>query len=414
MATDTIKVEVTSFSDGFTKELAKAVAASMKKALHETAKPGGGKSPLKTDANDKASKASANAMKNVFAVVKGAGKTLGTVVIVAKLVIKAIETLTAGLETTSKQLVARSTLFTDKGIMDLMQRTGQDATGATATQRSLDALGLSLEDIQSGKVTSAQMAAFEAIREKELERLQAVAAVSGPMMESWQNMALNLGTASRQFMDNLTIVLAKTGKIPELASKLEAVISDAYNRTANIVGPLVNAVFSVIIPLLDTIMTVVDVIWPVVEMIVNVISQLGSLIGNILEKINPIIGYLKGIFAFFAKAIGAGIDRLFSIINFIMPVLDVVFAVIEGIVAVIAKVFDAFSFVNEFFAGLEEKLQNLFPWLASKNAEDSAAASIVPSVTYNNGNNSTVTYNTTTNNNLSNNLLANSWAFANN
>lgn len=410
MATDAIKIEVASLDSNFTKELAKAVAEAMKKSQSKAKQTS--KSALdKTDTDKKPDKDTATVLKQIIGVAKGAGKAAGAIIIVAKLVIKAIETLTASVEINSKQLVNQSTLFTDKSILDLMQRTGEDATGAAATQRSLDMLGLSLEDIQSGKVTAEQMAAFEQVREQELKQLQAISAISTPMMAAWQTMALNLSVNLQQFRDSITIILAKTGKITELAEHVQAVISDALARTSSTLGPVINAILSVIVPLLDTIMIVVDLIWPLVEFIVAVVSEVGRYIGQILTMLNPILEKLKPIFDFVGKALMNILNYITGFIDFIMPVIEVLFKVVEVIVTVISAMFEVASFIEDVIAKITNWLQSLIPWSANKHAEEKAISNMSSNITYNNGGNTTNYSNTT--NVSSNNLLGNPWTYAN-
>ena len=74
----------------------------------------------------------------------------------------------------SRKMITSNSLFIDGATRDMMQQTGQTAVEAQSTQRALDRLGLSFEDLQSGKLTEAQAKAFEDVRNREISKLKRI------------------------------------------------------------------------------------------------------------------------------------------------------------------------------------------------------------------------------------------------
>lgn len=208
---------------------------------------------------------------------------LGKATAVIAAVTTAIEmfmTIMKSIEERSKQLITHDSLFTDKGIMDLMQRTGQSATDATATQRALDSLGITLEDLQSGKITQTQMEAFQELRASHIESLERVSVVSEGMNQAWQGLALHITTITTQFKDRLTEILGGSGVIERLVAVVKP-LADAIFMIMETLTPLITMLLNILIPVINYMANYIKMLLIPLQMLMPVLEVVAELITNI-------------------------------------------------------------------------------------------------------------------------------------
>jgi hypothetical protein len=243
----------------------------------------------------------------------------------------------------SRKFVSQGSLFTDKETMSMMQRTGQSASGAQGTSRALDRLGISFDDIQSGRVTQAQMKAFEEIRKVETERLEEIARVGGPVFEAMQKGALGMAGAKQAFDDMITFAFAKSKGVMVFAETLASVaekIGGIFTASSSIIAPVINLISGVLATIMhavDIIMSVIQTIFEAVAPIFDVVNEVINIIMTNLGALFKIVGKLvEAILAPF-KIIGKMIANTMSILqayisafmSIITPIIDVVMMVVD-------------------------------------------------------------------------------------
>ena len=205
----------------------------------------------------------------------------------------------------SAKFVGQGSIFTDKNTMGMMQLTGQTATESQATNRSLGAIGLSFSDIQSGKITAEQAALFEQLRNRELEKLEKIDKIAGPMMKSLQQVALGFTLLMQDMKDYWTLALSQMPGIEKMIGSIKGFLVTAgtfARKTINLIAPLMSIVADVvgfaldvvnaIMPALGRMMTMLKPTFTVVAELFSVVSRaLGpilNVIGLVLELIAPI------------------------------------------------------------------------------------------------------------------------------
>ena len=302
---------------------------------------------------------------------------------------------------TSRKFVGQNSLFTDQATMQMMQRTGQSATGAQGTNRALDRLGISFDDIQSGRVTQAQMRAFEELRKMETARLEEIAEVGGPVFEAMQRSALAMATTKQIIDDTVTMAFAKSKGVLEFARQLEGLATNIGTMVwaaADILAPIITAVSGV----LSIIMGVVNLVVKYVSAIVQVVAPAFNAVNEILNVIMELVGSVFAVLNRISDAVikpfmkigqlviktiitpvrmmaamaSAWIEAAFTAIEPIIQIFEIVFDVISNMI----PVFDAFEalspildiitmsikWIGDGIAWLLRKIMEGMAWLQSK------------------------------------------------
>jgi hypothetical protein len=248
----------------------------------------------------------------------------------------------------SRKFVSQGSLFTDKETMSMMQRTGQSASGAQGTSRALDRLGISFDDIQSGRVTQAQMKAFEEIRKVETERLEEIARVGGPVFEAMQKGALGMAGAKQAFDDMITFAFAKSKGVMVFAETLASVaekIGGIFTASSSIIAPTVNNIgglLASIMQAVDIILAVIQTIFEAVAPIYDVVNEVTNSIMTILGAIFEIVGKLVGAILRPIKVIGKAISNAMSILQ----------SIIKAIMSVLTPIIDVIMMVVDLITGM--------------------------------------------------------------
>lgn len=231
----------------------------------------------------------------------------------------------------SRKFIGQGSLFTDKATMSMMQRTGQDAAGAQGTQRGLDRLGITFEDLQNGLVTKEQVAEFEKIRKEESERLREIQDVGMPVFLAMQKGALAIAGAKQKVEDAITMIFAKSRGVLTFASTLE--------QSAYLIGEVVSMAIDILAP---------------------VVNIMGHVLGMAMKFVNVIMNVVK-------KALSAVQPFINEINNF----LNAAFKAMEPIFYIIEFLFDALSSLLLMGGGLEllTKAMEGLTWLMEKMGE---------------------------------------------
>lgn len=255
------------------------------------------------------------------------------------------------LEKSSKFITANS-LFTDKATMSMMQRTGQSATGAQGTMRSLDRMGMSFEDLQSGQVTKAQMAMFEELRKAETERLESIAKVGGPVFEAMQKGAIATSTAKAQISDMFTFAYAKSKGVLQFAQSIQSFATqvgdtfwdakDAMVPIMDFAGEIMSVVLDAIAPLMGSVKDIINMISGTFAILQPTIATIGGVIKELMKSVSSVISTVAKILGVYFKLIAAKISIIVQVVG----------AIIEAILIALQPVFD----IIEMAAGFMEQM----------------------------------------------------------
>lgn len=251
----------------------------------------------------------------------------------------------------SAKFISQSSLFTDKATMQMMQRTGQQASGAQGTNRALDRLGISFEDLQSGMVTDAQVKMFEKIRKEETERLEMIARVGGPTFEAMQHGAVAVASAKQKIEDAVTFVFAKSKGVMQFAKSLESMagrVGDFLWTGIQMLEPIVSAVSNVLAIVMEAVGGILDVatiiysaVTPIYSTISSILDVAGKYFTQVVKNLSRVVNaVLKPVM----KIAGMIIE---NIITPIMWVVDIVSAIIDASMAAVEPVFQIMEIVGD-------------------------------------------------------------------
>lgn len=224
----------------------------------------------------------------------------------------------------SSKFVGQGSIFTNKETISMMQRTGQTATQAQGTQRSLSALGLNFEDIQSGKITSEQAALFEKLRARELAKLEEINKVAGPMFKSLQQMTLGITLLMQDINDWITMAFASADGIESLIGSIKGFL--------NKIGPFIQAMISNLKPALS-------IIGEIFAVIINITSALMPIATKVTKAVTPLISTIAKIVSVIGRVLSTVIAALGAFLEILMafnPVLDI----INGALGFVMKALD--------------------------------------------------------------------------
>lgn len=275
--------------DGFNQVPKPGKASEGSKKTDNTKKEASDKDLLSAAASS-LSKSSQGASKSTAALtasLKGVAATVGIVITVINELLKAMESV----ETMSRQMVSATSLFTDKDVMGMMQKTGQTSTEATGTQRALDMLGISLSDIQTGMVTEAQMAAFETLRKEQITSIEAANEVSGSMFARWQGLALMVSDLSKRLEDTFVGTLGRSGAIDRLVTSLNPIIDFVFQ--------IIEALLPIVPMLVDIVTAILPVFSLVLERLMIVLPPVVKAVGWLADLIVTILDPLVQLFSVF-------------------------------------------------------------------------------------------------------------------
>lgn len=266
----------------------------------------------------------------------------------------------------SAKFVGQGSLFTDKETITMMQRTGQTGTQAQATQRSLLDLGLTFEDIQRGKITAEQAAAFEQIRQRELNKLEEINKVAGPMFKSMQQVSLGFTLLLRDINDFITMAMANAPGIQSLLDKIKPFIAQVGAFMDALIGTFLEPIFSIVgdiagfvIDLLAAVMPAIQSVITFLQPILQVIQMLSRVIFGVLSPMFKIVG-LIGSFGQVLLRFLVPLGSLSKLLEFINPLIDELVSFIDGFAASIqnffADIFDTLKsipIIGELFSGID-------------------------------------------------------------
>ena len=331
-------------------EKQKAVAASLKKnaalskAFTNSIANGAGKSQVLSAGLKLAG-------NHVVGMLKG----MNPYVIALKAAIEGIKVFLQGYQKTleqSSKFITGNSLFTDKATMSMMQRTGQGASGAQGTMRSLDRLGMSFEDLQSGQVTKAQMAMFEKLRKSETERLETIARVGGPVFESMQKGAVALATAKAMITDTFTFAYAKSKGVLQFAKSIEGFATklgdtiwdakDAMVPIMDFAGEIMSIVLDAIGPLMDSVKDIIGMVSGTFKVLQPAISTIGGVIKELMKSVSSTLSTVAKIVGVYFKLIAAKMSIIIQIVG----------SIIEAALIALQPVFD----IIEMAAGFLESM----------------------------------------------------------
>lgn len=279
----------------------------------------------------------------------------------------------------SKMMISSNSLFIDKEIADLMQRTGQTASQAQGTQRALDRLGLSMEDIQSGKLTAAQAAAFEEIRNKEIKKLEELKEAGTQAFDSIQNGQMMYMQLQQDIQDKITLALAKAGPAIE---QVINVLSDSIDDLMPIIDSMMPSVTQlisllpqIIEPIIPSVMLLAEMIAEImpfiVEIVETVLIPLGEILSNILppliELVQMLLPHLVSIFNVLmpvvirlSEVIGLLLEALSPVIdillNILMPFFVTFAEILNFVLLVLSPIIEAFKFFAEGIRSIQKAI----------------------------------------------------------
>lgn len=255
----------------------------------------------------------------------------------------------------SSKFVGQGSLFADKNTMDMMQRTGQTATQAQATQRSLGDLGLNFEDIQQGKITAEQAAAFEKIRQRELAKLEEINAVAGPMFKSMQQVTLGFTLLSRDINDMITMAMASAPGITSMLEKIKPFIAQVSSFMGSLIGTFLGPIFSIIGDIVGFVMDILSGLMPALQVAMTVIKPMFEVIQNLSRIIFDILGPIFKVVTFFVSLF-AVFKALFSPLKLVLGLLSFLNPLFEKLTEFLTKFTDG---VNNALHGLFETLKSI-------------------------------------------------------
>ena len=231
----------------------------------------------------------------------------------------------------SAKFVGQGSIFADKQTMSMMQKTGQTATQAQATDRSLSMLGMDFSDIQSGKITQEQAVLFEQLRLRELKKLEEINAVAGPMFKSMQQVTLGVSLLMQDINDWITMAFARSAGVEKMIGSIKSFITTA--------GPFMQG-------LIDSVMPIVGIIASVIGFVLDIISAVMDAIDPIWEALIPILEVIDQIVAVIAQVVG-------PILMFIGGAIKIV---LKAIVALIWPLIEAFKVLGKGLSWLQDKI----------------------------------------------------------
>ena len=254
----------------------------------------------------------------------------------------------------SAKFIGQGSLFTDKETITMMQRTGQTATQAQATQRSLGDLGLTFEDIQRGKITAEQAAAFEQIRQRELNKLEEINRVAGPMFKSMQQVTLGFTLLLRDINDFITMAMANAPGIQSLLDKIKPFIAQLGAFMDTLIKTFLEPIFSIIgniagfvIDLLSGVMPAIQGIMVFLQPILQVVEMLSRVIQGVMGPMFKIVGII-GTFGQVLMRFLSPLTMLSKLLEFINPLIE-----------------EYVNSINEFASGIQNFFADLFDTLKS-------------------------------------------------
>jgi len=277
----------------------------------------------------------------------------------AEMVKASIGALTKGAE----KFVTASSLRFDREVANMMQMTGQSATEAQATMRSLDMLGLTFEDLQRGMLTPAQAEAFSRLRDSELTKLSAIAETGGDAFATIQEAQIELRQMVYTFKDSFLLMLVENkdvidqvvagirellpvviqivqtlmpafalllGILPSLLSSLMPIVQALLGLVTTIL-PSFSGMLGIVIGLIQTLIPVIGIIVNILNVIMPLLSQtiailgdgLGGLIQMLVPIINGLINALLPIVELLMNLINALLPPIFAILGALMPIISV-------------------------------------------------------------------------------------------
>ena len=255
----------------------------------------------------------------------------------------------------SRKMITSNSLFIDNQTRDMMQMTGQTATQAQGTQRALDRLGLSFDDLQTGKLTEAQAKAFEDLRDREMNKLAQLESVGTQAFGAIQKGQMMGMQVQQDIQDMLMIAMASAGPAIE---QVMGSIGDALNQ----IMPVVESIMPSITELINLLPLIIEPLIPVVNILIGLIATLMPLIvtivENVLTPLGPIIETLLSalvpVIEIIVKLISGALEPLMSVINFLatllttvielmMPILNILMAVLLPVLSALTPIFNVLS-----------------------------------------------------------------------
>lgn len=288
---------------------------------------------------------------HVVGMLKGMNPYVAALKIAAETVKQFLENYQKALQASTK-FVSSNSLLTDKATMSMMQRTGQSASGAQGTMRSLDRMGMSFEDLQSGQVTKAQMAMFEELRKAETERLESIAKVGGPVFEAMQKGAVAISTAKAQISDMFTFAYAKSKGVLQFAQSIQSFATqvgtafwdakDAMVPIMDFAGEIMSVVLDAIAPLTHSIKDVIKMVSGTFAILQPTIATIGGVIKELMKSVSSVISTIAKILGVYFKIVAAKISIIVQVVG----------SIIEAVLMALQPVFD----IIEMAAGFMEEM----------------------------------------------------------
>ena len=285
-----------------------------------------------------------------------------------------INALTRGAE----KFVTSSSLRFDREVANMMQMTGQSATEAQATMRSLEMLGLSFEDLQRGMLTDAQSTAFANLRDAELTKLNQIAETGGDAFATIQEVQIELKQMVYTFKDSFLLMLVENkdvvdqvvagvrellpvviqivqgimplfatllGILPQLLQSVMPIFQVLLQLITTILPPfasmltIVMGLIQTLIPVIGIIMNILNVILPLLTQMIGILGTgLGGLIQMLVPIINSLINALLPIVELLMVLINALLPLVFAILGPLIPIISVIADVIRIILAVLTPI----------------------------------------------------------------------------
>lgn len=292
-----------------------------------------------------------------------------------------IQSLVSGsvefLNSAAKKMIGANSLLIDKEVANMMQKTGQNAEEANATMRSLERLGLSMEDLQSGRLTPAQAAEFEKIRDRELEKLAEIEAKSGNALTAMQSATLGYDSLMADIADFALLALLENSEgveeLANMANELFGKISVALEGLIPIVGEVIGSL-----------MGILESLWPILDMVIGLFQELlpplMSVIGVLADALIPLLDIVVGTIGGMLESLMPAIVSILGVIELILPilsdilapileylgmVLNIVASVVGTVVEVLAKMLaPVLKVLGTIVGALSKALSSLIGWIS--------------------------------------------------
>lgn len=255
----------------------------------------------------------------------------------------------------SAKFIGQGSLFTDRETITMMQRTGQTATQAQGTQRALGDLGLTFEDIQLGKITAEQAAAFEKIRQRELEKLEEINTVAGPMFKSMQQVALGFTLLLRDINDFIKIAMASAPGITSMLNSIKPFIAQVGSFMKQLIGTYLTPIFSIIGDVVGFVIDLISGIMPGIQIFMSAMKPIYDLIQNVSRILFGVLGPIIKLVSVFASLF-VTFKMLFSPIKLILGLFSLLNPLLEEMSNFISTLTEG---VNNFIYGLFETLKSI-------------------------------------------------------